>query len=446
MLTPPASAPATDSLAPSRDAAPSPPTSQTGGTGIVRKTLVSLLAVALLWLIVTQGLAATLAVRWPDAALWLNPNQPVALLQLAEQTLAADLATGSPAARHDVRPLVTRALRHDPLSPQAQAILAEVAERQGDRAGARLLLDKTLQRSVHEGAAAYKLMVYAAQAGEYVKATGYAELLLRTRPDAFPVVLPVLISLADIEAAHDALTAMLARKPYGRASFFLELPPKVRDPRTPQRLLLALKDTANPPTNPELKAYLNQLVSLQQHGLAYYTWLQFTPTEVFESGNLLFNGQFLRPTTELPFDWNVDAQSGATVQLITVPDDQGQQGLNLEFGSGRIEFGGVVQVLVLAPGTYQFNGQYKGSLIGRRGLQWRMTCGDLGTTLLLETPPFLGIQSNWQDIAVTFTVPEAGCRGQQLALRHVARSASELFLSGSAWYRALSIKRTPGPP
>jgi tetratricopeptide (TPR) repeat protein len=389
-------------------------------------------------------LAAALAVRWPDAALWLNPDQPVALLQLAEQTLAADLAANpvdpggrAAVARPDVRPLVARALRHDPLSPQAQAILAEVAERQGDRASARLLLDKTLQRSLHEGAAAYKLMLYAAEAGDYVKATGYAELLLRTRPDAFPVVLPVLISLADIEAAQGALTGMLARNPYGRGWFFLELPPKVRDPQTPQRLLLALKDTAHPP--------INYLFAIEKHGLAYYTWLQFTPPEHFESGNLLFNGQFLRPTTALRFDWVLNPGSGTIAQLINKPDDQGQQGLNVEFGSGRIEFGGVGQALVLAPGTYQFAGQYKGSLIGRRGLQWRLTCNQLTGAALLETQPFLGVQENWHDIDVTFTVPDTGCRGQHLTLVHMARSASEQILSGSAWYRTLSIKRKPAP-
>jgi hypothetical protein len=251
----------------------------------------------------------------------------------------------------------------------------------------------------------------------------------------------VLIGLADIEAAHDALVAMLSRKPYGRAWFFLELPPKVRDPRTPQKLLLALKDTANPPTNDELHAYLNYLFALQHHGLAYYTWLQFTPPEYLNDGNLLFNGHFLRPATALRFDWSIGTQAGVTVQLFNKADEQDLQGLNLEFGSGRVEFGGVSQALVLAPGTYQFEGQYRGSLVGRRGLQWRLTCASQHATPLLETQQFLGIAASWQDISVPFTVPESGCRGQLLTLLHPARSASEQFLSGSAWYRTLSIKR-----
>ena len=406
----------------------------------LRRCLVCLIGVALAWLIVTRSFPAYLAQIAPETALWINANQPDALLRLAEQKLEAAPASGNDRDA-DVRALIMRARSLDPLNPQVPYLLATLAERAGDRTQAISQLGATLQQSLHESAAIYKLMLYSVETHDYVKATTCAELLLRTRPDAFPVVLPTLIKLANTEAATEALTAMLGRNPYGRTWFFMELPPKVKDLRIPQVLLLGLRNTPNPPTSMEISQYLNQLVSQHNlHGMAYYTWLQFTPPEHFEGGNLVFNGQFQRPTTGLLFDWVISAGSSVTAQIVAKPDAQGQHGLNLEFGSGRVEFGGVAQTMVLAPGTYRFSTEVKGSLIGRRGLVWRMTCDQPGPPIM-ETPAQLGIQPAWKDIALTLTVPDTGCRGQQLALVHTARSASEQLLSGSVWYRSVRITR-----
>jgi hypothetical protein len=408
----------------------------------LRKGLISLAGVALAWLIVTRSFPAYLAPISPETALRLNAHQPDALLRLAELKLEATPPTDKNSDA-DIRALIMQARSLDPLNPQVPYLLAALAERTGDRTQAISQLTATLQQSLHESAAAYKLMLYSIETQNYVKATGYAELLLRTRPDSFHVVLPALIKLANTEAATEALIAMLGRNPYGRTWFFMELPPKVRDLRIPQVLLLGLRNTPHPPTNMEISQYLNQLVFQHNlHGMAYYTWLQFTPTEHFDSDNLVFNGQFQRPLTGPLFDWVIKAGAGVTAQIVTKPDEHGNHGLNLEFGSGRIEFGGVTQIMLLAPGTYQFSTQVKGNLIGRRGLVWRMTC-DQPAPAILETPVQLGIQPAWQDITLTFTVPDTGCRGQQLTLLHTARSASEQLLSGSVWYRRVQVTRKP---
>jgi tetratricopeptide (TPR) repeat protein len=434
--------------------------------------LVCLLMAALSIAILMRSLPVYLARIAPDWALMINANQPDALVRVAEQKLtaalaeaeklkaeppksppttaqataqvtahAAELAAAEKKLDADVRALITRASQFDPLNPQVPHLLADLAERVGDRTQAVQQLEATLQHTLHDSAAIYKLIVFNIEARDYVKATTYTELLLRINPNAFEVVLPVLIHLANTEAATDALTAMLARNPFGRTWFFMELPPKVADLRVPQTLLLGLQNTAHPPSNREIAQYLHHLLHQHQlYGLAYYTWLQFTPPEHFDNDNLVFNGGFQRPTTALPFDWQITAGSGVTAQILPKPDADGNQGLNVEFGSGRVEFGGAQETLVLSPGTYDFNIQYRGSLVGRRGLVWRLTC-DKPAPPILETPVQIGRQATWSTIALTFTVPEAGCRGQTLALIHTARSASEQLLSGSIWYKHVQIKR-----
>jgi hypothetical protein len=426
----------------------------------VRRSFVGLGAVLLGWLVLTQGLAAYLATVAPATALRINPRQPTALLQLADAKLAditpADAQTGSPedkvTARErpqadnklavEIRGLIERARHADPLNAQVPLQLATLAERLGDQSETVRQLVETVRRSAHEPSALYKLIVYKADNRDFAAAASYAELLLRTRPDTASAVLPILIRLAEIDEAIPALTAMLARKPSWRPWLFMEMPSKAQDYRTTQRLLLALKDAANPPTSLELQAYLGFLTHRNLYGLAYYTWLQFTPPDKFDEPNQVFNGAFKRPTTNLPFDWIVSAGSGASVQFVARPDADGRHGLNVEFGSGRIEFDGVSQVLLLAPGTYQFTAQYHGSLIGRRGLVWRLTCER--STAVMETPMLVGIQSSPLQLSQSITIPETGCTGQQLSLLHLARSSSEQLLSG--WrFKDIKIIRQPDP-
>jgi tetratricopeptide (TPR) repeat protein len=435
---------------------------QATAQALFRNALVCLLAAALCWLVVTRSLPTYLARVAPETALLINANQPDALLRLAEEKLTAEQtriekaaaetpATAKSAADtkvdkkldHDVRALVLRASKLDPLNAQVPHLLADLAELAGDRPQATSQLEATLRHSLHDSQAIYKLILFNIEARDYDKATTYTELLLRVNPHSFQVVQPILFHLANTEAATEALTAMFGRSTYGRTWFFGELPPKATDLRIPQTLLLGLQNTANPPTSRELSPYLQFLLDRHQlYGLAYYTWLQFTPPEHFDNNNLVFNGSFQRPTTAMPFDWQIQAGSGVTAQIVSKPLEDGNQGLNLEFGSGRVEFGGVHQALLLAPGTYDFSIEYRGSLSGRRGLVWQVSCSKPNAQIL-ETPVQVGLQPTWKTISQSFTVPEAGCLGQRLALVHTARSASEQMLSGSVWYKQVRIRRRP---
>jgi hypothetical protein len=145
----------------------------------------------------------------------------------------------------------------------------------------------------------------------------------------------------------------------------------------------------------------------------------------------------------------VHAGAGVNSEIVRRPNSDGDQGLNLAFGGGRIDFHAVAQALVLPPGQYRFTGRHKGRLVGQRGLRWRLSCGgrDAGALApLLETPMLLGLHPAWVEFDFAFTVPDQICRGQNLQLMHDSRSASEQILSGSIWYKDLEIRRVATAP
>ena len=94
---------------------------------------------------------------------------------------------------------------------------------------------------------------------------------------------------------------------------------------------------------------------------------------------------------------------------------------------------------MLPEGKYQLKGQYKGEIVGKRGMVWRVACAD-GERPLGESAMILGQAANWQTFGVDFSVP-SGCRAQTLRLELDARSASEQMVSGSIWFDELALTR-----
>jgi hypothetical protein len=205
--------------------------------------------------------------------------------------------------------------------------------------------------------------------------------------------------------------------------------------------LLSLKDTQTPPTASEVGPYLKFLMDHKLYDLAYYTWLQFLPPELLSKAGNLFNGSFEIAPTGLPFDWTLTSGSGVTIQIADRTDGKGAHALFMEFGVERVQGLSVTQMTVLAPGNYQLRGQYKVDIVSQRGLQWRVACASGATPVIGESPTLIGAESAWKDFEFSFTVPETDCAAQSVQLAFTGRSASEQFVSGSAWFDDLQIER-----
>jgi hypothetical protein len=443
------------------------------------------LALFLVWEVITRSVVAYLADANPEMAVRLRSNYSTALLNLAYDRLssdpsaksiepaaplprdgssrltvvgkgmqsakdidltvplAADSALSSATDSHamaQIRSWVEQAILEDPLDARALRILGQLSRGTSEAA----LMQAAARRSLLESEAVYWVMRKNYEDGDYRSARRYADILLRTRPSsrtAVQAAMAVLGRIAETPGASGELKQLLASNPRWRSQFFTLLPGSISDARTPLDLLLALRDTPTPPTNSEVGPYLKFLIEREFYDLAYYTWLQFLPPEQLSKAGHLFNGSFEVVPTGLPFDWTFARESGATMEIAERTDGKGAHALFLEFGVGRVEGLSVRQMVILAPGDYQFRGTYKADIVSQRGLLWRVVCASKSWPVIGESPIIIDAKADWRDLSFSFTVPETDCPLQSVQLSFTARSASEQFISGSAWFDDLQIVR-----
>jgi hypothetical protein len=454
----------------------------------LRLLILAPLALFLVWEVLTRSLAAYFADASPEAALRLRPTNPTALLNLAEDTLSldesfkflapvltppsnlaspgsshangvesgpslddplqwpsgeSDQSTGTGQAYAQIHSWAELALLQEPLNARALRILGQLSDRTSDGERTEALMQAAARRSLRESVAIYWMMRKSYQDQDYHAALGYADTLLRTRSLTMMHVMPMFGKIAENPNASGELKQLLAGNPPWRPQFFAYFPESISDARTPLDILLSLKNTPTPPTAEDLRVYLDFLIGHGFYDLAYYTWLQFLPTEQLAKVGHLFNGSFEAIASGMPFDWVFTKGSGVLIQIASKPDQAGERGLLLEFGPGRVDYWDVTQLIILAPGSYQFRGKYKTELVSQRGLEWRVTCAAAQAGPIGQSPTVGGSKSGWMDFAFSFTVPEANCPAQYVRLVFDARSASERFISGSIWYDDLQIVREP---
>lgn len=446
------------------------------------------LGACLVWLIVSHSFAAYFARSAPELALALNGSQPTALMKLARSRLASlqpdsgaeagaangggnasrlsgfaangplaesgeergtqaegPLAAADAAARAEIRLLAEQALTADPLDAGALFLLGRIAEAEGS-AAATDLMQAAARRSLRQTGAVYYMMQRSFEAQDYAETLDRADAILRTAPRMTRYIVPVLGRIAEDEDARTRLTDRLAAKPPWRVAFLSGLPQAITDARTPLNILLALRDSPAPPTTADLRGYLDFLIRKGFHELAYYAWLQFLPPEDLSRAGLIYNGSFERPPSGLPFDWVIRTGPGVMVQMSPAADLETGRALHVEFGHGRVDFGSVAQLTLLAPGAYRFEGRLRGELAGRRGLVWQISCAGQRQKVLGRSEMMTGLAPTWRAFNFTFEVPaDQQCRAQDLRLTLDARSASERFVSGAVWYADLRIVRVNPP-
>jgi hypothetical protein len=405
------------------------------GSQTVKAILFVALAVGLMWEVTSRTFAAFLASVAPEQALHIHSQQPAALLKLAQTELDAS-------DDRQARRLAERALLSDPLNAQALRILGQIAELSKDEPRSSQFMQASVRRSLNESLAVIWLMYRSAERRDYAASIYYADVLLRTRPQlASEVVVPVLGRIAEQKEAAVAFKEMLSRDLPWRAQFFDALPNSITDARTPLDLLMALKHSPRPPTVAELRSYLNFLIGKKFYALAYYTWLQFLPPDQIREAGFVFNGDFETVPSGLPFDWSITPGAGAVIDIDAVPDGEGNRALFVRFEDGRVDFGRVAQLIMLAPAKYRLEATYKGWLLGQRGLRWRVTCVGGAASSVGESEMLKGTNSAWKPIEFLIEVPGSDCPAQYLHLDFDARMASEQFASGEVWFDDVRILR-----
>jgi tetratricopeptide (TPR) repeat protein len=464
-----------------------------------RTIILGVSAVILTWLVVSQSVTAFLADAAPQAALWIDSRQPEALVNLADRAVntsdpvqasagSSDLplerpndpADSSPQASGKttkypqnladefssfesigrnliisrpvapvnaptVREWAITALKHDPLNARALRILGQLAEAGGDDAETLKFMQAADRLSLHDDFATYWLLRNSAQAGDYKSAIRYADILLRTDPPSNRYVVPLLAQISEDKTGATLIKAVLADNPPWRRQFFELLPNSVTDARVPLDLLLAVRTSQVPLTTDDINPYIYFLVAHRFYSLAYYTWLQFLPPDELRHVGMLFNGSFDAALSGLPFNWQITPGAGVTIDIVPRPDKAGKSALLVDFQYGRVDYHSVSELVMLTPGTYQFSGEYNGTLTGPRGMKWRVACADGKITSGGESPMINGVTKEWRAVTFTVTVPATGCVAQYVRLDLDARMASEQLISGTILFDDLLISRVANP-
>ncbi len=442
----------------------------------LRFALSVVLGLALFWLVLTKSLPYALAPSNPDLALRLNPNNPAALLAKADLVrerllkLAGirdqasesqdDVATTNTIAqlpeakagsdqrplgerdalRREIRHLAVRALANDPLNAKAYRLLAETAD--GPDL-VRVLMQEAVKRSRRESTALFWLLNDSTYQKDFKSAVGHADMLLRTRPELSPYVLTYLALIAEDRDGLPLLVQALSKGPSWRASFFEALPRNVKQLDTPLKLMMALKGSAKPCVNKEIAPYLNALIAKNLVDAAYNAWLQFLPASELDTLGLLTHANFEQDPSGLAFDWQIARGVNAISEFVPI-GSEGERALHVSFGTGRVQFPEVSQIVVLSPGRYRLEGKLRGWITAKRGLRWQISCASGSKRVLGETDMLMGQSQQWRIFTLEADVPQnEECRGQILRLFHNSRSASEELISGEAWVAGLRLERIP---
>ena len=457
-----------------------------------RSFLSFLLGVFLCWAVLTKSLPYVLATGEPDLALALNPSNPAALLSKAAQTrerllshagtnadqqsgretsasgpgdeqngkegitianlpkaaVAAAGRTIAPGVREELRGqmhrLAAKAVASDPLNAAAYRLLAETS---GDSSQVRDLMREAVKRSRRETAAVFWLLNDSYARKDFQPAIEYVDILVRTRPEIAGYGFRYLLNISRDPEGRRLAAAWLAQDPSWRRTFLGKLWELGRTDRAGMALVAELRNTGRPAETEEIGLYVSELAWQGPADEAYGMWLQTLPPERADNLGFLTDPDFEAepPLMRTAFDWSVAGGMNVAAEFVPSGRPGRQRLLHLTFGQGRIEFPEIRQVLVLPKGHYRLEGQLRGSIIGKRGLRWRLSCARWDQ-VLGETDMLLGESEEWRVFSLEAEVPEqAECSGQALRLVHDTRSASEEYLNGEAWFGSLHLERTAGP-
>jgi hypothetical protein len=431
----------------------------------VRVAIIGLTTITLFWLILTKSLSYVVAETSPEFALWLYPNHPVALLTLADSARNQLLELSRPDAsttseekaaiaatppsnenlekrkslRDEIRSLAMRAIANDSLNARAFRLLAEVTD---DPEQIRALMQEAVKRSRRESTAVFWLMNDSFERKDLAGVVEKADILLRTRPQLAPYVMNYLGNVAGDEEGRTLLVSLLAQNPPWRGAFLSALPRNTQFTDAPLELMLALKDTGNPPTDAELAPYLTILLSKDLAGLAYSAWLQFRTPEKLASLKFLNNPGFADDPSGLPFDWQIARGINVGLDFVRLSASDADRAVRFSFGNGRVKFPQMSQILMLSPGRYRFTGSFQGGIVAKRGLRWQFRCMGGKKTSLAETDMIYGRVGALQEFTLDVDIPSNDdCQAQQVRLYHDARSASEELITGEISLHALNLTR-----
>jgi hypothetical protein len=481
---------------------------KTRSLGRVRIVVLSVVAIFLAWLVIRQSFAAYFAYVAPETALWLQPQQSLALVNLADQTLKlqANLHPSNPAVSEQTpeRPENASAEPNESTKKVESASSELETTDQTGSANPKLAPDSSgttgdlAQPLVLPEATATAVRAWAKAAlmgaplnPRAVRILGQLEASDQHYDAASKLMnAAAQLSLHEIIAVYSSMLTAAKAKDYKTTAYYADvllrtLPRSdkfvvpiltriVEDKESSGLVEAAL--AANPPWRGQFFAILpdsvedartplNLLLALRTSA-APPTTAEIAPYVDFLIRQGLYDLAYYTWLQLLP----VDELRGAGL-LFNGRFDVDPSGLPFDwnFRSGS----GVTMEIVPIPdgnGTHALQVDFAYGRVDYRSVRQLVMLapgsytfkgrykGQLigprglkwrilcaGGPTVGESEMIIGMMPSWRDVAFNFTVPATGCRAQYVRLDLDARMASEQLISGSMLFGDLQILRVANP-
>jgi hypothetical protein len=373
------------------------------------------------------------------------PLAEIAAPAEAPETLQARLKAMPQAARETLTEAQKQRLQADPLDRGAIYNLAQLKSASGDAEAAERLVLSASSRSLRDVRMQAATLEILLRKGEFARALTIMDALARSRPQLQEKLFDQLAALASTREVEPHVMNLLASAPPWRTAFFERIVSSGADPQFVYRLLAALRGTAAPASDTEIRLLLGRLSRDKRFETAYFVWLDLLDDLDLKRVSQVFDGGFDAIPRNLYFDWTISRSRTVDVRIVPRATGSADKVLRVDYVANREAVSPALQYLRLAPGNYVFSGEQRADgLKTENGILWRIVCID-GPGGTYASAPLLSGDMQWSRFDVRFSVP-ADCPTQQLYLYASSSAVLDQQVSGSAQFDNLTITPIAGAP
>lgn len=390
-------------------------------TGIARRTVAVVAALALAALVVRTAAVAAFADHRPGTAAAIWPGHPAAEISSAMTTIAEAARDRRPVPS-TVFSMMADAAGKEPLAPEPYLVRGVQAELAGDGDTAQRAFEAAQRRDPRSLPAAYFLADRYFRLGDTERGLREVAALARLSPGGFGTVAPYLAEYAKNPANWPALRSLFRANPLLAAPTLVSLAGKIETAPA----VLALADPQTPAKDAQwLVPLLDTLIGAGEYDKARETWAR-TATTKSAPGQLLYDAGFADKSAPPPFNWAL------TSSAVGLAERQAGGKLHVVF-YGQQDGILASQLLLLRPGSYRLSLLLLGDPGRARTLDWSLWCDKAAVPIGSATLDSVAARG-WQ-----FTVP-ADCPAQWLKL---SGSSNDLPQQSDVTIAALKLSKVP---
>ena len=298
----------------------------------------------------------------PSVSLWLNPLNSEARLGAAIAKLQEEAQSVDPATRQ----LIKTGIALSPIDARFYSLMGIAEEQQGNLDEASRYYDRALTIAPAEIQALIHKLRFAINAGDYVEAVDYMEIIGR-RWGYWPSMQAVLSFLMSDDRAFAEIADRFSNQAVLRALVFQNLDRSDDGLTRAQSLLLDWHSRGVPDLNDFINKTTSDLVRNKRYADAFELFRSTRKPQNEMPNDRIYNGSFELPPSGNGFDWQIRGQAGVDFTFLALEGanqsatttQAGLQrpskgtGLSIRFLNNPIQLRNVSQMILLEPGAYR---------------------------------------------------------------------------------------------